>query len=151
MSSFLGDLLGSEGCNPDGSIGQNPFTALVEKSFEYLHQNDPNQESFHSMGEHMHHQDESFRLMNNEPQQHQMMQVGFDLISLGLQAFVYILIAFSPATKFFLKWLSSTSAYAISSISNVSTTAILISATNIPSSIYSGTRTISGAVSRART
>jgi hypothetical protein len=31
---LLGHLLGSEGCNVDGSIGSNPFTSLVDHVFE---------------------------------------------------------------------------------------------------------------------
>jgi hypothetical protein len=36
--SFLNHLLDSTSCNPDGSLGQNPLTALMEKSMEYFHQ-----------------------------------------------------------------------------------------------------------------
>jgi hypothetical protein len=31
---LLGHLLGSEGCNVDGSIGNNPFTSLVDHVFD---------------------------------------------------------------------------------------------------------------------
>jgi hypothetical protein len=31
---FVGHILGSEGCNVDGTIGSNPLTAFVNQAFE---------------------------------------------------------------------------------------------------------------------
>lgn len=30
---LLGHLIGSEGCNVDGTVGANPFTAFVDQAF----------------------------------------------------------------------------------------------------------------------
>ena len=34
---FLDHLLGAEGCNVDGTVNRNPFTAMMEQVFENQH------------------------------------------------------------------------------------------------------------------
>ena len=31
---FLGQILGADGCNVDGTTGRNPFTSMVEHAFD---------------------------------------------------------------------------------------------------------------------
>jgi hypothetical protein len=43
--SFFNNLLESTGCNPDGSVGQNPLTAMLDRSMEFLHEQDQSSSS----------------------------------------------------------------------------------------------------------
>jgi hypothetical protein len=76
--SFFNNLLESTGCNPDGSVGQNPLTSMLDRSMEFLHEHETTSSSevFFVDGGHV---PAEFSLHTQEPHAYQQHNYSFQV------------------------------------------------------------------------